>query len=136
MQETFVRLYRHRRRARPLARFTTYVHTLAHHAWIDYLRKRGRVLRVIEAVERELPDYDAHSSGHAAARLDAEQLLNTLSADLRATVVLVVYQGLSHTEAAEVLSIPVGTVKSRMFHSLHRMRAILERGVPDTGHET
>lgn len=125
VQETFIRLYRHRGRARPQAQFTTYLHTLAHHAWIDHVRKQSRRLRLLDRVARESSDdpVDTPSPG----RLDAERLLAVLSPDLRATVVLVIYQGLTHAEAADVLGIPIGTVKSRVFHALQRMRAALEQ---------
>ena len=126
VQETFLRLYRYRRTARPLARFTTYIHTLAHHVWVDYVRKRGRVERMMEAVAREAEIYPDGATQHAAGRLDAERLLGVLTEELRTTVVLVIYQGLSYGEAATVLRIPEGTVKSRMFNGLRDLRRYLE----------
>ncbi len=135
VQETFIRLYRHRSRAKPLARFTTYAHTLAHHVWIDHLRKHGRALRTQEAVRAHTDTEDQRSSRTAPARLDAERLLDALSPDLRDTVVLVVYQGLTHPEAAEALGIPEGTVKSRIFHAMQRMRALLDEQPHARPHE-
>ena len=41
-------------------------------------------------------------------------------------VVLSFWQGLRYEEIAEVLNIPPGTVKSRMFNALARLRAFLE----------
>ncbi len=45
---------------------------------------------------------------------------------MRETVVLVVMQGLTHAEAAEVLGIPTGTVKSRISAAMRQMRIALE----------
>ena len=45
---------------------------------------------------------------------------------MRAVVTLLFYQGLSQGEAAEVLDIPVGTVKSRLFNALQRLRGVLD----------
>lgn len=134
VQETFIRLYRHRKRARPIARFTTYAHTLAHHVWLDHLRRQSRGLRVLERAAHEMEVLDARSADRAAVRMDAAQLLSTLSVEHRAAVVLIIYQGLAYEEAAEALGVPVGTVKSRVFNALQRMRSILnhasEEGSP------
>ncbi|HMO50273.1 MAG TPA: RNA polymerase sigma factor [Kiritimatiellia bacterium] len=125
VQETFMRLYRHRRHARPLARFTTFIHTLAHHAWVDFVRKQNRRARLLACFGRESTAIDSQSAQCASDRIDAECLLQTLTPDHRAAVILILYQGLSHAEAAEALGIPVGTVKSRLHHALHRMHNVL-----------
>lgn len=123
VQETFIRLYRHRAHARPIARFTTYAHTLAHHVWIDHVRRSSRRLRLLEQAARSSEQADTRSAQRAPDRMDAKHLLELLTPELRATVVLVIYQGLPYTEVAEALGVPVGTVKSRVFNALQRMRA-------------
>ncbi len=50
-------------------------------------------------------------------------------------VVLVFYQGLSQQDAAEVLGVPVGTIKSRMFNALSRMRDVMNGDAPKDDHE-
>ncbi len=125
VQETFIRLYRHRKRARPIARFTTYAHTLAHHVWLDHVRRQSRRIRLLDNAAKEMDVVDEHAAGRAGARMDAERLLSILSPEHRAAVVLIVYQGLAYEEAAEALGVPVGTVKSRVFNALQRMRSIL-----------
>jgi RNA polymerase sigma-70 factor (ECF subfamily) len=42
-------------------------------------------------------------------------------------VLLVYFQGLKYREAAEVLSIPVGTVKSRLHAAIHKLSETLTR---------
>ena len=126
VQETFIRLYRYRHRYKPLARLTTFLHTLARHVWIDHLRRRGRMGRLLEEWGRGQPTEDAQSAGTAARRMDAERAVKSLPEEMREVVVLVFYQGLSYQEAAAVLDIPVGTVKSRMFHALRRLRELME----------
>lgn len=126
VQETFIRMYRYRHRAEPRARFTTFLHTLARHAWIDHLRRGGRLLRLQEAWRAEQPESDEASAAVAATKLDAERALESLPDESRSVVTLLFFQGLSQAEAAEVLDIPVGTVKSRLFNALHRLRGALE----------
>ena len=61
--------------------------------------------------------------------VDRDQLdrgFTRLPVDHRAVVVLKHYLGLSNEEIAEVLEIPVGTVRSRLHHSMRSLRAALE----------
>jgi RNA polymerase sigma-70 factor (ECF subfamily) len=135
VQETLVRLYRYRKKYRPVAKLTTFLHTLARHVWIDHVRKRGRWLRLRAAWANHAPDLDDRSAGTASRRMDAERLMDTLSEDMRSVVVLVFYQGLSQQDAAEVLGVPVGTIKSRLFNALNRMRDVMNGDTPKDGHE-
>lgn len=135
VQETLVRLYRYRKKYRPIAKFTTFLHTLARHVWIDHLRRKHRWDRLLTAWGEEKPDRDERSAGIAARRMDAEQLVAALSEEMRSVVVLVIYQGLAYQDAAEVLGVPVGTVKSRMFNALRRMKCMMEPG-SSINHET
>jgi len=123
-QDTFVRLYRSRRSYRPTAKFTTFLYTIARHVRIDAARKARR----IETLRQTIRDEGGEASGETpaavpGARLDADTVLNRLPEKLRETVVLSVFQGLKYDEIAKVLGIPVGTVKSRMFLAMERMRA-------------
>ncbi|MGQ9662389.1 MAG: RNA polymerase sigma factor [Kiritimatiellia bacterium] len=57
--------------------------------------------------------------------LDVEAALDRLSPKLREVLVLNIYQGLRYHEIAEVLGIPLGTVKSRINLALSAMRKLL-----------
>ena len=51
--------------------------------------------------------------------------LGLLPEDLRRTLMLVYFQGLQYREAAEVLSIPVGTAKSRVHAAIQKLESYL-----------
>jgi len=55
-------------------------------------------------------------------REDIARAMSQLSADFRSVVLLCDVEGFSYAETAEILEIPVGTVRSR----LHRARAVLQ----------
>ncbi len=122
-QVTFLRLFRYRTRYRPSAKFTTFLYTLARHAWADHLRQVARRERIVERGRIEWPTSDGATSGMARARLDAQAALAALPEKLRMVVVMSLYQGLDYAEIAKALGIPVGTVKSRMFLALRRLRS-------------
>ncbi len=119
-QETFLRLYEYRARYQPTGRFTNLLYVLARHAWADLGRKS---LRTPVADEEAIAAHSVESRiAGADAKLDVEQALTTLSDKLRVVVVLNIYQHLTYAEIAEVLDLPLGTVKSRMFLALRELR--------------
>lgn len=108
-------------------------------AWIKkiaarlYLKRVKREARLIfsdnvEPVE-EISIRDA--SGDAASRIDLDEALKSLSRGERLCVSLCYGADWSHGEAAEALSIPIGTVKSHVKRGLDKLRAKLAR--PDEG---
>ena len=56
--------------------------------------------------------------------------LTKLPEDQRTAVALHYLDGMGITEIARVLSVPVGTVKSRLFHARERLRIAMERNEP------
>lgn len=125
-QETFLRIYGARHRYQARARFTTYLYTVARRVWIDHLRKGVRREALKEQLEAEWPDRDEGGVGPLVQRLDVRAALDRLPDKLRSVVVLNMYQGLKYDEIGAVLDIPTGTVKSRMFVALGRLKDIME----------
>lgn len=122
VQETFVRLYKARERYRPAARFTTYLYVLARHVWADLGRKAMRRERLAASLKTDAEIAEAAAPPAADSGLDVREALERLSPKLREVVVLNVYQGLSYQEIADVLGIPLGTVKSRLNLALQELR--------------
>jgi len=132
-QETFVRLYRYRQRYRPTARFTTFLYTLARHAWYDLLRKRKRQ---DEGLARFQDETAVRGSERSEPRDDRNETVRDavaqLPGKLRLVVVLSVYEGFDYDTIARIAGIPVGTVKSRMFLAIRRLKELLSdvHGLP------
>lgn len=127
IQETFVRLYRYRRRYTPKAKFSTFLFTLAKNVWFDRWRRWQRWLRI--RGDLEYREKAATIRPEAALHdLDIQQALQGLPEKHRMVVVLMLCEGLSQAEAAEVLGVPVGTVKSRLHHALCKLREYLDEG--------
>lgn len=123
-QETFLRLYKARRRYRVEALFRTYLYHIAHRVWIDHLRKHGRRERRENAFRAEpRPD---QAEAPALARADLRWAMAQLPRGHRDVVAFSLLDELSHGEIAAQLGIPEGTVKSRLHHALRRLRDILE----------
>jgi RNA polymerase sigma-70 factor (ECF subfamily) len=126
VQETFVRLYRSRERYEARARFTTYLYVLARHVWADRGRKLARGERLQSSLKTDAEIRDRTRPIRPASGLDVQEALARLSPKLREVVVLNVYQGLRYQDIAEVLKIPLGTVKSRLNLALTALRETLD----------
>lgn len=120
-QETFLRLFGYRERYRPEARFRTFLFTVARHAWLDYCRKRERWRRSDGQIpEEELAEASCRVS--TSERMDLEAALGRLPPAHRMVLVLSAYEGLGYAEIGRIMEIPEGTVKSRVFHGLRKLR--------------
>ena len=91
---------------------------------LDGLRAAGRRAALHERAGREM-ETSVPAPAARGEKDDARLALASLSPGLRAAVVLVVMQGLAYQEAAEVLGVPTGTVKSRVNAAMRRMREAL-----------
>jgi RNA polymerase sigma-70 factor (ECF subfamily) len=72
--------------------------------------------------ENDLPD----ASGSEAGGRDIERALATLVDDQRGALLLVVLEGLSYREVAEVQGVPIGTVMSRLSRARAQIKAYLD----------
>jgi len=121
-QEAFVRAFRSLRDYRGHGRFYTWLYRIVVRACID----RQRLARhQREACLEDARVADARQGVHE--RLLVAALLDQLSPPLRAALVLRELEGLEYEEIAAVLSVPVGTVRSRLNAARKRFRTLYER---------
>jgi RNA polymerase sigma-70 factor (ECF subfamily) len=73
-----------------------------------------------------LPDTAADASGTEAEGRDIAHALATLVEDQRAVLLLVVLEGLSYREVADVQGVPIGTVMSRLARARSHVKSYLE----------
>lgn len=105
---------------RPDAPLDKWVFAIARNAWRDELRARGRSQNLFAPEEAGITAADGSSA--PAQKLELAAALAALPPDHREVVALVLIEGMSYAEAAELLEVPVGTVTSR----LARARATLQ----------
>jgi RNA polymerase sigma-70 factor (ECF subfamily) len=132
VQSTFVNAWQAASRFNPDQELAPWLYTIARRQAIDTYR-RDRRSRPVDAAELD----DATAAVSLEATWEAWQVrvaLDQLSEDERRVVKLAWFDGLAHTEIAEVLGVPVGTVKSRS-HRAHRRLAELLAHVREAGDE-
>lgn len=131
MQEVYLRLWRYRSKYVETAKLSTFLYLIARQVQIDALRANTR---------RDCREKIWGGGGEevqapaSMARMDVLWALSRLPEGMREVVVLGVMQDMPYAEIAEILGIPVGTVKSRMFNALRKLKEIFdEQGLGGNG---
>jgi len=137
VQDAFVSAYRKAGTFRGEAAVTTWLHRIVVNACLDRMRRKSvRPVaddELIEAAERDTPLPDQTIERETSMEVSAA--LKLLPTDQRAALVLVDMMGYSVEDAAQVLSVPSGTVKSRCARGRAKLAPILShlRNRSDSG---
>jgi RNA polymerase sigma factor (sigma-70 family) len=110
-QEVFLTAWGRLSAYRGETRLSVWLCGIAYNKALSHLRSNAR-RRTREAVAMEGADQAA--TPHESARLDAARALSGLSVDERAAVALCLAADFSHSEAADALGLPLGTIKSHV----------------------
>ena len=134
VQEAFLGLWRGAGSFVPeRAQASTWVLTLVHRRAVDVVRREQR--RRTEPLESAPEPRAASSEEDAWLRLDRERIQHALAQlpdQQRETIELAYYGGYTQSELAARLGQPLGTIKSRMFAGLSRLRELLDDGTEKT----
>ena len=127
-QETFIRAFGNLERFDPArGRFRSWLYRIAANLSLNELKRRERSAAREEAAAENLrPEPDDGGRGvRSLEHRPLHQALQTLSDTERQVILLAYYHDLTYREIAETLGIPLGTVKSRMYCGVMRLRKIL-----------
>jgi len=120
-QETFLRAYRGLGAFEGRARLSTWLYRIAYNVFVNH-RQRTRVLDALpEDFDPAAPVSPATNPTHGDLRRDVHAAVATLPEHYRAVVVLHYLEDASYPEIAEILELPLGTVKTH----LHRAKKLL-----------
>ncbi|SDN53569.1 sigma-70 family RNA polymerase sigma factor [Streptomyces wuyuanensis] len=122
LQETLLRAWQHPEAFdAPYESMRPWLFTVGRRLAIDARRSRlARPAEIGDGVLAATPD-PADVTDRAVATLDVRAAVRSLSPEHRAVLVQLYFRGRSVAEAARVLGIPQGTVKSRSHHALRAM---------------
>jgi len=125
-QETFLTLYRKANRFEGRAAFSTWLYRVTVNTCYDQLRRRKRHEgQNIEAVAPRADPSQEAALGAVELRPDIESALLRLPDEFRTVVVLIDLHDLPLEAVAEILGVPVGTVKSRAFRGRRMLAQML-----------
>lgn len=137
-QEAFLQAYLHLSSYKPQYKFSSWVLKIAQNLAFNHLRKHRLTLVSLDTDESGLRALRTASASGLVAKPQTwaeqqelkeilEKTYNTLSSKYRAAVVLRHQEGLSYKEIADILEIPVGTVKFRLHRAYKILKEKLER---------
>ncbi|HDQ45306.1 MAG TPA: sigma-70 family RNA polymerase sigma factor [bacterium] len=131
VQETFLRVYRNKHLYRNIAKFSTWIYTIASNlAKTELRRRRRRRLFSISQMgfdnrDYDLPSGDATPEGIVDGGMKESiirKAIETLPTKFKEVVILRDVQEFSYEEIGEILDIPIGTVKSRVNRGRSRLQ--------------
>jgi RNA polymerase sigma factor (sigma-70 family) len=127
VQDSVERALRNRQHLKDARRIFGWLRSILHNLHIDGLReRRSRGVTVeldetLDALGLSVPP------GERTDTIDFLRALDALSLDHRQVLLLIGLEGLSYREISEELSVPIGTVMSRIARAREQLRAELER---------
>jgi len=121
-QEAFIRAYEKIASYSGTGSFKAWLCRIAYNEFLMEARRGRSRTRTLDALKAE-PGEESQAPQDAGARIDLDRALTTLGEDERTCVVLCYASGLSHSEAAEVTGLPIGTVKSHVNRGRARLKA-------------
>jgi RNA polymerase sigma factor (sigma-70 family) len=128
VQEGFLAVWRSASRFVPeRARASTWILTLVHRRAVDLVRRQERrqTQPLAEGFDRPDGDSTEEAAWHGFERERILGALRQLPDQQREALELAYYGGFTQSELAETLGQPLGTIKSRMFNGLARLREVL-----------
>lgn len=128
VQETMMRAWQHSSRLEA-DRAGRWLFTVARNLIISGHRRRGARVTEVPIAEHDVVA-DSDDIDRVLQAWQVAEAIHSLTVDHRHVIVELYYRRRTVAEAAKVLGIPAGTVKSRSYYALHALRAALEeRGV-------
>ncbi|PKM03773.1 MAG: RNA polymerase subunit sigma-24 [Gammaproteobacteria bacterium HGW-Gammaproteobacteria-6] len=131
-QETFLLAWRKLDQFRSDARFSTWLYRIAYSCFLQMCRTKSWTAR--NAQDNEMEQLPAPTNA-MDLRLDLARAMQHLSAAEQAVLLHCVQLGLSHEEAAYVLAMPLGTVKTHAMRGKAKLKTWLSAWHDATGEE-
>ncbi len=125
VQETFIRVYKSLGGFRKRSSFSTWIYSIAINVCRSFYRKKAAnpLPLMMEKSKSETPDFVSQIE----VREVIEKALLALPEDLRICVLLSDLSGFSYKEISEILRVPEGTVKSRIFRGRKKLIELMKQ---------
>lgn len=126
--DTMFTVWKDAKQFKGTSKLSTWIFGIAHNKALNAMRSRGRRAESqLESVD-PAPDLAPSPQNQAATgllRAKIQAALDKLSPEHRDVVELTFYEGFSYEEIARIVSCPVNTVKTRMFHARKKLKQLL-----------
>ncbi len=132
MQDSFVRVAKAAKDWKPTANFSTWLYRIATNRFLSWRAKRRLVLIPFPTHFQDKTEGPFEQSVTRQAQQDLRQALTNLPGKLATAFTLTQLEDRSYGEAADILEIPEGTVKTHVHRARERLRRILTQHLSTT----
>jgi RNA polymerase sigma-70 factor, ECF subfamily len=131
VQETLMKAWKHYDSFEPGSNMKAWLYTILRNEFYTQLRKRKREVEDADGFYSSRVAVHAEQEGHLDMA-DLRGALAHLPEDQREAIILVGASGFSYEEAAEICSVAVGTIKSRVNRARARLTVLMQVGTDET----
>ncbi len=138
-QMTFIRCYKQMRKLKNVDKFSPWMYRIATNLCYDEFKKQRKISsdqvdkmeQTGRAGKNSVQAYPSTPTPEDVLHRKEIQTilaraLNQIPEDQRVVIIMKQYQGLKFTEIADIMQLPVNTIKSRLYYGLRALRKILE----------
>ncbi len=126
LQEAWIAVNRGLRRLEDPAAFPAWAYRIVSRKCHDWVRREQRQRRTVDTYAQEMRPQEEHESAGDSKADDLREALRRLPGQDRAILALRYEEEFSTAQIGEILRIPPGTVKSRLYYARERLRKYLE----------
>ena len=129
-QDTFMKVWERPDQYRDeYGKFASWLLTIARRTAIDRLRREQRQFSIAASLdEDDFPELRDLQADNENRWRELRLLMDALPAEQRETLVLSFYRGLSQSDIAAYLNVPLGTIKTRMKLAMDKLRMAWQKG--------
>lgn len=123
IQETLLSAYKNIDKLESKEYFLTWIITILRNKCFDILKRNKKIISIDESeIQSKETYYDTYK-----VESSLERILKKIDSDLKEVTVLYYYDELTVKEIARIMSIPEGTVKSKLSRAREKLRLLLEK---------
>lgn len=127
-QETFIKVYMHRRSIDPEKNIKTWIFTIATNTVYDFLRGKKRKKEISLDEEFETNPYfeTYYSKKEEGLASDVDKALDRINPEYKKVLLLFYQQGFGYQEIADILKMPINTVKTHISRGKEQLKENLK----------
>lgn len=133
-QEAFFLAYKNLKKFKGESSFSTWIYRIAYNLSINFVKKKGQILTILDKDEDEMEFQIEDTKSSVWEEIEKEErikivneCLNKLKDFDRLIIELREINNLTYEELSKILSLPIGTIKSRLFRARDKLKKEIEK---------
>lgn len=139
-QEAFLLAFKNLKNFKGRSAFSTWIYRIAYNLSINFVKKRGEILNIIDRDEEEAEFQIEDTKSSIWEEIEKEERIRLINEGLnrletfdRLIIELREVNNLSYEELSQILSLPIGTIKSRLFRAREKLKREIEKILKEKG---